>query len=85
MKTTVQSVLERSGYNVRSYVGRFMFGQNCLAVTLDDLSELLMIGYLFGEEGINPPADIRYDTLGTGYIVYWPKIDFCEDEDEDEG
>lgn len=60
-------------FRCRSYSGRGMCGKECLAVVCDDpLLALQVISYEAGSEGIHMPTNIRQDSMGTQYVVYWP-------------
>ena len=65
-------VLEDSGYDPRSYSGRFMTGRQCVAVAIDkDSGNLLwQLAQTLAEVGGIPEPNS--DQLGLGMIYYWP-------------
>lgn len=81
------------GYEPRSYSGRGMYGRYCLGVSTDDSPVKLGANTVLslidaGEEDLAREfADLRacQDQLGLGIIVYWPQIEWSdEDTDEEE-
>ena len=68
--------LYQQGLEPRAYSGRAMFGRYCVGVAVNDLGR-----YEY-------PRGWQHDSLGTGYIVYWPDAAWPEhlaiDNDEDE-
>jgi len=60
--------LERAGFDVYAYSGRFMYGAYCPAVNIDDLSELVT---LYRSTTI-PQGRFRTDSMGLGYVIYVP-------------
>lgn len=76
-----QELLERLGMEPEEYSGRGMFGASCLSIiTNDPVREALRIGYQAGLAQIEPPKSIRSDQLGTGWILYWPRVEYKEEE-----
>lgn len=85
-------VLEYSDLNARSYSGRGMYGESCVSVSGDSITEV--IGMLvqgnadMEEDGIlwGDLADIIKhtweDTLGLGVIIYWRHMPWPEGEEE---
>lgn len=80
-----QELIEEAGYEVRSYSGRGMRGQECLAVYLDNVTRVeLAVDVLVGhiESGDTTPTDelaealkgMCTDQLGLGEIVYFPRF-----------
>lgn len=70
-------------YKPRSYSGRFMYGDSCVAVVADDVADLVTIGWhlahYFGEDRQLPTC--RVDSLGRGIILYWPDVAWPADLD----
>jgi hypothetical protein len=60
--------LEEEGYAWRAYSGRGMYGRQCVAVPLENLSELFQLGKALGRGAPEP----KTDSLGLGIIAYWP-------------
>ena len=89
---TFQELLEDNGYETRSYSGRCMYGEECLAVTVDDvISATWEISKLLAEENarneeypsvpqIPEPKGLRYDNMGRSYVIYWTRVPYVEDE-----
>ena len=93
---TFQKLLEQNDYNTRSYSGRAMYGQECLAVTVDDIpSALWEISKLLAEHNaeaeenggtgifdytIPEPKGMRTDNMGLQYVIYWTQVPYVEDE-----
>jgi hypothetical protein len=64
-----------------------MYGQECLAVTVDDvISSTWAIATLLAEynaeaeEKIPEPKGMRYDNMGRSYVIYWTRVPYVEDE-----
>jgi hypothetical protein len=60
--------LHAAGYNPCAYSGRGMYGVECVAIYLDDASELLEVGA--SVKGAGKP---HTDNLGKGIVAYWPE------------
>jgi hypothetical protein len=64
----------------RSYSGRGMDGASCLAIALDDHSELFRLGFACGELGSGEHVDSPHlDALGLGIVAYWPEYEWSEE------
>jgi hypothetical protein len=60
----------------RSYSGRGMMGEHCIAVELSSNGELMKIGFYLGQHfpiETNFPEP-RTDSMGMGVIAYWPGL-----------
>lgn len=88
--SVLQKVLEGQGFETRSYSGRGMYGKQCLGVSVSGgfgefLSALVKgISSIESENMIDlieEVSKVETDSLGMGTIVYFPKVDF-EEEDE---
>ena len=66
------TALINEGLDPRAYSGRFMFGKECVAVSIDRFGEHIL------------PRGYKTDTLGLGYIVYWPSVKWDGDDDYEE-
>lgn len=84
--TEFQNFLEKTcGYEVRSYSGRGMYGKTCIAIEVGDvLEELSEISYKAGENGIEMPNEVKSDSLGIGYVLYWPSFNYTNEVDEND-
>ena len=80
----LRSVCEDSGeFSIRRYSGRGMFGRECLAITVEDMGDIIKIMVAVGaaaeQEGIDLTGDAdgaRWDSMGHGTVFYWPSIPF---------
>lgn len=75
----IQSELEAKGYRLQQYSGRGMMGRQCLGVLLDgnDGYEIMaMLGAASDGQQVPIPKN---DSLGRGYILYWPHIEYTEE------
>lgn len=66
---------------MRPYSGRGMCGNECLGIVFNDLVSGFEFSYRVGYTSAEENEDfsdifenIRYDHMGTGVILYWPKI-----------
>ena len=93
--TPLQRLLESLDYKTMAYSGRFMFGEECLAVkniknTEEFLGELLFEIDLWNERCLPElkihltKRDCRVDTLGKHYVVYFPYIEYVDSEEDED-
>lgn len=82
-KSMLQRVLEDEGLEVMAYSGRGMFGDQCVAVSVQGGLGELIAALLRADvddderEGLARCAEhIRTDTLGRGIVVYFPHVPF---------
>jgi hypothetical protein len=87
MKSMLQMILEScDSCHVHSYSGRGMDGRTCLGVTTDgSISEVFSeiienIDDGYQEEIADAVRSMRTDDMGTGKVLYWPRIKFVGDE-----
>lgn len=94
----LQEALETAGHDCRSYSGRGMLGERCLAVTLNDISdlgglfasvlELSQDGVLGDEAAVKLITrafnGMQTDTMGRGIIAYFPSVLFTDNEEIEE-
>ena len=88
MKVTAQRMVEalKEHFGVCSYSGRAMCGVNCLGVDIDSIGTLmgitraLLSAGLDGDEVENLGDSMRLDSMGKGYIVYWPFLTLTAEE-----
>ncbi len=90
-KHILQEMLESAGYDCRSYSGRGMFGQTCLGVSCE-IGELFQA--ILGE--VNETnldslwslqktfREMKTDSMGRGTIVYFPDVEFSDNNSEEE-
>lgn len=81
------------GEDIMSYSGRGMYGDQCLGLTFESLSDafnfcLLAGGYEGLTEALSSPS---HDSMGRGVVIYFPKIQVPseviareENDDDDE-
>ena len=92
--TKVQQAITDAGFVPRDYSGRGMYGTYCLAIESDDdpCTTLLSIVGAFAllaetvdevRELAEALKDCRTDTLGRGTIIYWPRIEWVDAEEEE--
>jgi hypothetical protein len=81
--------LEDSGYELRSYSGRGMYGVQCVSVALDrDTPIWAFVCDVLTQASLNGAAEVAamakqlrglsYDELGRGQVVYWPEVPWPE-------
>lgn len=74
-----------SEYNASyDYSGRFMYGAKCFGVTVDSMDEF--VKFMFAVAGNASESDeeaefaealsegVRQDSMGKGFIFYWPEV-----------
>ena len=79
---TLKDIIEAAGYKTRSYSGRGMYGKECLAVSLRDVSESEFYADLVektnGSDALRVAKalrNMRTDSLGRGIVLYFPSIE----------
>lgn len=81
MHETLQQLLEDANYTTRSYSGRGMMGKECLGVVVPDaIHGAYFIGRLVADYNFRAP---RYDSMGRDTILYWPKIPYVKESDNE--
>lgn len=98
-KHPLQLLIERNesdlASSLRSYSGRCMYGQDCLALDGDFtfiISNLMATALYEGEhftpsdkdEIISALSAVKTDSMGRGTVVYFPTVEFVSDDAEDE-
>lgn len=79
MKTDLQKLTEVAAEvdgRIRAYSGRGMCGAECMSIYCDDAKACIEAAAARGIRGS------RFDSLGRGYVVYWPGIPVPEGFDE---
>lgn len=71
--TKLIEAINAAGKKARSYSGRGMYGRECVACSIRR-----------GEDFAGLPGGYRTDSLGLGQIVYWPRVAWPEDLEEQE-
>jgi hypothetical protein len=63
---------------VRSYSGRAMYGAECVGVDINGFGEVGIIACALFAAGFDEEVvavfmkNMKWDSMGLGYIVYWP-------------
>ena len=74
--------------DLRSYSGRAMFGQRCVALAIDSTKNLtaFFIHLTLRDHDLATlmSREIRMDQLGLGEIAYWPSLTADLDDDDDD-
>ena len=94
-KSTLQRMIEKAGFQCRSYSGRGMFGKTCLAVEVDSLgvffAELVLAldGSKAHTEVFDGLTTMQTDSMGMGRVLYFSNLPYvgdplCEECGEDE-
>lgn len=87
---SVRDILDKIGYEVFDYSGRYMYGDKCPAIKSEDnVAKLLsnIINSVLDEEFDDDEKDIlremfdnvRTDSLGLGIVIYFPKFIYQEE------
>lgn len=89
----LKELIEAAGYETQSYSGRAMFGDRCLAFTVDqgtspfrafaDILDETASGLEETEVLSKALRDTRTDSLGLGSIIYFPRFEYAEEYDEE--
>ena len=66
--------IEASGFKPRSYSGRFMYGHECVGVSVQPTST---------GDADSLPRGNKVDSLGMGQILYWPQCAWADGLDGD--
>lgn len=72
---------------VRSYSGRGMYGDTCVAVTLGSYANAWTLALAIADVN-NGNADLfglpepRSDSMGLGTVLYWPSLEWPADAEE---
>jgi hypothetical protein len=61
-----------------TYSGRGMFGKTCLSITSDENSPIPIIEEA-AQKGI---TGAKWDSMGMGVVVYWPRLNMESEMDE---
>jgi hypothetical protein len=91
---TIEEIAECQSLEVRSYSGRSMYGDSCLAIVMDS-SELMRFAIDLHESDpdtatLLADSQVRQDSMGrSSDIYYWPHIQLngttlAGDDDDDE-
>jgi len=73
-------------YKLREYSGRGMYGRSCLGVEVNDLYKIFHLGAEVGDSAFDYDC-VRIDNMGMDYILYFPDMDFSNEdlnEEDDE-
>lgn len=64
------AAIRAAGLQPMAYSGRFMYGQQCVAVSVDTLAQAET---LVQSHGV-PLKGCKTDALGNGRVIYWPDM-----------
>lgn len=97
MKSVLQSAIENQKHNsqvtCRSYSGRGMFGKTCLGVEAPNLEQFfyVLVDCLVEMNDQRCRKDIaecisgiKTDSMGKDIIVYFPSIEYFQDDDNEQ-
>lgn len=88
----LQSLLEWADFDTRKYSGRGMWGKYCLAIYVSSIDNIFadVLEALADNFHSMEAKDVREisqefrgmktDSMGTGYVVYWPNTPFDGEE-----
>lgn len=91
-RETLIDVAYQSGLTLEAYSGRYMYGKECMSFTAprgghNALAEFIKNGMLADEDLFITLVDdqIVSDSMGLDIVLYWPNIEWADDEsDEDD-
>ncbi len=90
-KSALQQLAEDAELDVRSYSGRGMFGRECLGIEGDDVCDIFAALFQAAadtEPDLQEIADAlrncSRDQMGLGAILYFPRVPFCDDSEEED-
>lgn len=73
--------IEGAGYDVRSYSGRGMFGEECVAFEADGESAIAAVVKIIanaGRDDLDGLLDVlrraSTDSMGLGIVIYFPRV-----------
>ena len=94
-KSFLQECFEKEELNPFSYSGKSMYGKECLAVSVNNVGDVFAtifehsieynpysVSGIEIEETSKGISNFRTDSLGLKTVVYFPGVQFIEDEDE---
>lgn len=92
------TVIADAGFEPKSYSGRGMYGKSCVGINVEnpieaiiDIVETAWDSYNDDDDSegfrkfLNEIKEARTDSLGTGYIMYWPKAEWDANEERTKG
>lgn len=88
---TLKDLIESAGFEARSYSGRGMFGEQCLAFTIErgvtesnawaDLVNETAGGLEEIEVLTQAMRNARSDDMGLGRVIYFPLFEYAEEDE----
>ncbi len=96
LQTILKSIASKDdSFTVRSYSGRGMYGESCLAISFNGSITRLFGAVLRAAEGVEfrPGGlediaqafeDARQDNMGRGTVVYFTNEKYVQDSDDEE-
>ena len=76
IKESLLSIIESLNLTSRPYSGRGMNGRECIGIPCDNTSDVIIKLARCSEIPQKFLDNIRFDSLGLRYIVYFPDYDF---------
>jgi hypothetical protein len=70
MSLNVELLLSSKGLVPMAYSGRMMLGQHCVAVALDRVEDIAVLGPELRD-------DLHVDNLALPIVAYWPNVRLC--------
>lgn len=79
----IEEAIEDAGWDVRAgYSGRFMYGKTCPSVEFDSMNSVIRLFIAIAESDAALAEELatsaKFDSLGKGYIVYWPRYTYAD-------
>ncbi len=70
--------LEDLHMDPKAYSARGMYGRQCVAVDVEYLGDAFELGFGLGGFDKGSPGNPSSDTMGKGFVLYWPNMDWPE-------
>jgi hypothetical protein len=76
------------GATIRSYSGRYMYGESCLGIVVSNVTDLATFVLMVNEDDPDLADHLArnacMDSMGYDYILYWQRIAWTEAADDDD-
>lgn len=89
--TELIGTMKNLDLHVRSYSGRNMFGKQCVGFTTDnEIYDCVQLALELRSGGVEPDDNLKLfrgatiDSMGRSTIVYFPRIEWPEDRQDDD-
>lgn len=80
------AALNNAGYEPRSYSGRGMYGDSCVAIVTDDHPfkvGIMVMAALYDGFDTWKLENVESDSMGRSTVLYWPSVKWPDDSDEE--